>query len=55
LEINHRIIRALIIRAIKNIIVKKYKIHLPDEVIEEVSRVASEDIMAVKEAYKKIK
>ena len=55
MEINHRIIRALIMRAIKNVIVKKYKIHIPDEIIVESSKVAAEDIMTVKDIYKNIK
>lgn len=54
-EINHRIIHGLIMRAVKNIIVKKYKIHIPEEIIAEASKVAAEDIMTVKDIYKNIK
>ena len=52
MKIDHSIIQTLIMRAIKNILIKKYKIQLPDDVIEEVSNVATEDIITVEEAYK---
>lgn len=42
-------------RAIKNIMVKKYKIQIPNEIIEEVSEVVTEDIMFVNDVYKNIK
>lgn len=55
MELSHRIVQALIIRAIQNILVKKCKIQLTDYVIEEVGKVATEDIMTVKDVYKSIK
>lgn len=55
LETQHKIIQALIMRAIKNIMVKKYKIQIPNEIIEEVSEVVTEDIMFVNDVYKNIK
>lgn len=55
MEIDHTIIQALIQRVMKNILINKYKIQITEDIIEEVSDVAAQDILTVEEAFKNTK